>query len=134
MKKLLPFLLLLVLPLQLLAQMPPSLNATLDGYEYPYPVKTLRLKLEGQAVRMAYMDVSPTARANGRTVVLLHGKNFFAAYWRETIKALTGAGFRVIAPDQVGFGKSDKPRCTIHFISWPAIPSICWIPWAWPKP
>ncbi|MGY2133955.1 alpha/beta fold hydrolase [Hymenobacter sp. HD11105] len=114
MKKLFSFLL-LFLSLQLLAQTPPSLNATLDVYEYPFPVKTLPLKLEGQAVRMAYMDVAPTGRANGRVVVLLHGKNFFAAYWRETIKALTGAGFRVIAPDQVGFGKSDKPALHYSF-------------------
>ncbi|SMC00335.1 alpha/beta hydrolase fold [Hymenobacter roseosalivarius DSM 11622] len=114
MQTLLSFLLLL-LPLQLLAQTPPSLNATLDGYEYPYTVENLPLKLEGQAVRMAYMDVAPTARANGRTVVLLHGKNFFAAYWRETIKALTQAGFRVVAPDQVGFGKSDKPALRYSF-------------------
>jgi pimeloyl-ACP methyl ester carboxylesterase len=92
---------------------PPALNATLDGYEYPYPVKYLPLRLEGQALRMAYMDVPVTAKANGRTVVLLHGKNFFGAYWRETIKALTDAGFRVIAPDQIGFGKSDKPD--IHY-------------------
>lgn len=112
MKTLLP-LLLLLLPLQLLAQTPPSLNATLDGYAYPYPVKTLPLTLEGQTIRMAYMDVAPTARANGRTVVLLHGKNFFGAYWRETIKALTQAGFRVVAPDQVGFGKSDK--AALHY-------------------
>ncbi|UOQ51312.1 alpha/beta fold hydrolase [Hymenobacter cellulosivorans] len=89
------------------------LNATLDGYEYPFPVKYLPLKLDGQALRMAYMDVPATAKANGRTVVLLHGKNFFGAYWRETVKALTGAGFRVVVPDQVGFGKSDKPD--IHY-------------------
>ncbi|QJX48369.1 alpha/beta hydrolase [Hymenobacter taeanensis] len=92
---------------------PPALNATLDGYEYPYPVRYLPLRLEGQAMRMAYMDVPATARANGRTVVLLHGKNFFGAYWRETVKALTAAGFRVVVPDQIGFGKSDKPD--IHY-------------------
>ena len=60
------------------AQLQPTLNATLDGYEYPFPVKILPLKLEGQSLRMAYMDVP--AKANGRTVVLLHGKNFFGAY------------------------------------------------------
>ncbi|MCC3152461.1 alpha/beta hydrolase [Hymenobacter sp. BT770] len=92
---------------------PAVLNATLDGYDYPYPVKTLPLKLEGQALRMAYMDVPATARPNGRTVVLLHGKNFFGAYWRETIKVLTAAGFRVVVPDQIGFGKSDK--ADIHY-------------------
>jgi pimeloyl-ACP methyl ester carboxylesterase len=110
------FLLLLLWPLLLaapsLAQNVP-LNATLDGYEYPFPVKVLPLKLEGQALRMAYMDVPAAAKANGRTVVLLHGKNFFGAYWRETIKALTAAGFRVVVPDQIGFGKSDK--ADIHY-------------------
>jgi pimeloyl-ACP methyl ester carboxylesterase len=40
---------------------------------------------------------------------LLHGKNFSAAYWEPTIRALTDRGFRVIAPDQIGFGKSTKP-------------------------
>ncbi|TGE04118.1 alpha/beta fold hydrolase [Hymenobacter fodinae] len=95
------------------SSVPAALNATLDGYEYPYPVKYLPLKLEGQALRMAYMDVPATAKANGRTVVLLHGKNFFGAYWRETIKALAAAGFRVVVPDQIGFGKSDKPD--IHY-------------------
>ncbi|MCI1187378.1 alpha/beta hydrolase [Hymenobacter sp. DH14] len=112
------FLMLLLLPLLLAitttqAQTPPMLNATLDGYEYPFPVRYLPLKLEGQALRMAYMDVPPTAKANGRTVVLLHGKNFFGAYWRETIKTLAAAGFRVVVPDQLGFGKSDKPA--IHY-------------------
>ncbi|WP_375435801.1 alpha/beta fold hydrolase [uncultured Hymenobacter sp.] len=92
---------------------PPSLSATLDGYEYPFPVRTLPLTLEGQRIRMAYMDVPASAKANGRTVVLLHGKNFFGAYWRETIQALAAAGFRVVVPDQVGFGKSDKPD--IHY-------------------
>lgn len=111
------FLLLLLLPLWLAASLasaqPAPLNATLDGYEYPFPVKTLPLKIEGQALRMAYMDVAPTAKANGRTVVLLHGKNFFGAYWRETIKTLGAAGFRVVVPDQIGFGKSDK--ADIHY-------------------
>ena len=112
------FLLLLLLPLLLavtaaLAQTPPVLNDVLDGYEYPFPVRYLPLTLEGQALRMAYMDVPATARANGRTVVLLHGKNFFGAYWRETIRTLAAAGFRVVVPDQVGFGKSSK--ADIHY-------------------
>ncbi|QDA62278.1 alpha/beta fold hydrolase [Hymenobacter jejuensis] len=95
------------------AQTPASLNATLDRYEYPFPVSFLPLKLEGQAIRMAYMDVPASGNANGRTVLLLHGKNFYGAYWRETIKQLTSKGFRVVVPDQVGFGKSDKPD--IHY-------------------
>ncbi len=116
MKNLLFALLLALLTLasaQAQAPPPPALNATLDGYSYPHPVRYLRLRLEGQALRMAYMDVAPTAKANGRTVLLLHGKNFFGAYWRETITALAGAGFRVVVPDQLGFGRSDKPD--IHY-------------------
>ncbi|WP_400191194.1 alpha/beta fold hydrolase [Hymenobacter sp. B81] len=104
----------LLMPASLAAQ-PTALNATLDGYEYPYPVRYLPLRLEGQPVRMAYMDVPAAGRANGRTVLLLHGKNFFGAYWRGTIRALTAAGFRVVVPDQLGFGKSDKPALHYSF-------------------
>jgi pimeloyl-ACP methyl ester carboxylesterase len=104
---------LMLLAGSLASAQPAPLNATLDGYEYPFLVKTRRLKIEGQDLRMAYMDVAPPAKANGRTVVLLHGKNFFGAYWRETIKALGAAGFRVVVPDQIGFGKSDK--ADIHY-------------------
>ena len=38
-----------------------------------------------------------------------HGKNFCAATWEATIRALSGAGYRVVAPDQIGFCKSSKP-------------------------
>ena len=62
---------------------------------------------------MAYMDVPPAGHANGQTVLLLHGKNFFGAYWAGTIQALSAAGFRVVVPDQLGFGKSPKPD--IHY-------------------
>jgi len=58
---------------------------------------------------MAYLDLAPTARANGITVVLLHGKNFCAATWGETARGLAQTGYRVIAPDQVGFCKSSNP-------------------------
>ena len=40
---------------------------------------------------------------------MLHGKNFPAAYWGNTIRELTTAGYRVVAPDALGFGKSSKP-------------------------
>lgn len=54
------------------------------------------------------MDVKPE-KYNGKNIVLFHGKNFNGAYWRTTIEALTTEGYRVIAPDQIGFGKSSKP-------------------------
>jgi pimeloyl-ACP methyl ester carboxylesterase len=55
------------------------------------------------------MDVRPEV-ANGRTAVLLHGKNFCAATWRQTIDVLAANGYRVVAPDQIGFCKSTKPE------------------------
>lgn len=65
---------------------------------------------------MAYMDVAPTKQVqNPKTVMLLHGKNFFGAYWGQTIKFLTQNGFRVIVPDQLGFGKSEKPEVYYSF-------------------
>src|SRR3954453_14144536 len=92
-----------------LAQSPSEpLGIALEGYPYPFPVRFLPLTVERHAVRLAYMDVPPTGAANGRAVLLLHGRNFPASYWEPTIKALTGAGYRVIAPDQINFGKSSK--------------------------
>jgi pimeloyl-ACP methyl ester carboxylesterase len=86
----------------------PAYGPELQGFAYPYPVEYFRFNAQKQALRMAYMDLRP-AHPNGRTIVLLHGKNFCAATWGETMKALADAGYRVIAPDQIGFCKSSKP-------------------------
>jgi pimeloyl-ACP methyl ester carboxylesterase len=79
----------------------------LEGFAYPWPVAQYQFRSQGQALEMAYMDVRP-ARPNGRVALLLHGKNFCAATWQSTITVLSDAGYRVIAPDQVGFCKSSK--------------------------
>ena len=81
----------------------------LEGFEYPHEVKRFQLRSQNQDMEMAYMDIAPAGEANGQTVVLMHGKNFCAATWEETISKLTATGYRVIAPDQVGFCKSSKP-------------------------
>jgi pimeloyl-ACP methyl ester carboxylesterase len=86
----------------------------LEGFAYPYPVSMLPLINDGEQVRMAYMDVAPS-QPNGRTVVLLHGRNFPSSYWAPVIKTLTDAGYRVVVPDQIGFGKSSKPSADLHF-------------------
>ncbi|WP_065750157.1 alpha/beta fold hydrolase [Bradyrhizobium paxllaeri] len=86
----------------------------LEGFAYPYPVHLLPLVNDGEQVRMAYMDVAPT-QPNGRSVVLLHGRNFPSSYWAPVIKTLSDAGYRVIIPDQIGFGKSSKPQGDLHF-------------------
>src|ERR1700704_4443183 len=78
----------------------------LEGFSYPYPVSMLPLVNDGEQVRMAYMDVAPAQ---------LHGRNFPLSYWAPVIRTLTEAGYRVVVPDQIGFGKSSKPSADLHF-------------------
>jgi pimeloyl-ACP methyl ester carboxylesterase len=87
---------------------PGAIDPEAPHYPYPFEVHTYVFEAQRQSLRMAYLDVAPD-RPNGKTVLLLHGKNFSAAYWAPTIRSLRTAGFRVIAPDQIGFGKSSKP-------------------------
>lgn len=98
---------LLALPLSAEEPQLEPLGINLEGYDYPFPVHYLKLQEQGQELELAYMDVQPES-ANGRTVVLMHGKNFCGAYWKRTASDLAGAGFRVVIPDQIGFGKSTK--------------------------
>jgi hypothetical protein len=85
-----------VLYIIILVQTPASLKAeefkplsiTMEGYDYPYQVEFLSLVIEGQDLRMGYMNIPPEGKDVGRTVLLLHGKNFFGAYWKETINFL----------------------------------------------
>jgi len=57
-------------------------------------------------LRMHYVDAGP---AEGPVVVLLHGQPTWSYLYREIIAVLAEAGLRVIAPDNIGFGRSDKP-------------------------
>jgi len=86
----------------------PSYTADLKDYEYPYPVKTYTIPTQGQNVTMAYMYLP--ARDGKPTITLLHGKNFNGAYWKKTADFLHAQGYGVVIPDQIGFGKSAKPR------------------------
>ena len=85
------------------------LGANLERFDYPAPLHWFEAKSQGHPVRMAYLDWPATATPNGTTVVLLHGKNFCAATWGDTARGLASAGYRVVAPDQIGFCKSTKP-------------------------
>ncbi|ABR86671.1 TPA: alpha/beta hydrolase [Pseudomonas aeruginosa] len=91
-----------------LASQAPVYGERLEGFDYAYPVHYLDFTSQGQPLSMAYLDVAPK-RPNGRTIVLMHGKNFCAGTWERTIDVLADAGYRVIAADQVGFCKSSKP-------------------------
>lgn len=86
-----------------------ALGINLENYEYPFPVNFIDLYIQNATYQMAYMDVRPD-QPNGKSIMLLHGKNFNGAYWEETARALAREGFRVIIPDQIGFGKSSKPN------------------------
>ncbi|MFC3580193.1 alpha/beta fold hydrolase [Sphingomonas hylomeconis] len=81
----------------------------LERFDYPWPVQSMTVDIVGAPARMAFMDIA-AERPNGRTVVLLHGKNFCGATWESSARALAAAGFRVIIPDQLGFCKSSKPK------------------------
>lgn len=85
------------------------LSPELKDYEYPFPVKFYPVSIKNNAYKMAYMDISPEGKSKG-AIVLLHGKNFSGAYWEKTAKDLLKKGYRVIMPDQIGFGKSSKPE------------------------
>jgi pimeloyl-ACP methyl ester carboxylesterase len=87
----------------------PDLGPQLERFAYPWPVQTMDVDIVGAPAQMAFMDIAPQ-RPNGRTVVLLHGKNFCGATWGSTVRALSEVGYRVIVPDQIGFCKSSKPR------------------------
>lgn len=84
-------------------------DAELTNYQYPFEVHFLQFTSQKNNLKMAYMDVRPKA-SNGKTIMLLHGKNFNGAYWERTAKELSDKGFRIIIPDQIGFGKSSKPQ------------------------
>ena len=87
----------------------PAYGPELQGFDYPYTLKHFEFQSQGKSLQMGYMDVAALGKANGRTVVLMHGKNFCAATWDSSIHALSEAGYRVIAPDQIGFCTSSKP-------------------------
>ena len=92
-----------------------AVSANFEEIPYPYPVHFLELNRFQQDIRMAYMDVPPSGRANGQTVFIQHGMNFYSEAYTPTIKALSDAGFRVIAVDRIGYGKSTKPILPYSF-------------------
>lgn len=111
MKSFIPALLFLIFQVPAIAQTDKNkpLGLNLETVQYPYPVEYILLNIQGEDLKMAYMDVKPT-KTNGKTILLLHGKNFNGAYFEQTAKDLSENGYRVIIPDQIGFGKSSKPH------------------------
>ncbi len=72
---------------------------------WPYPARYA--ELPGEGLRMAYIDEGP--RDAAATVLCLHGNPSWGYLYRHMIPVFQGAGLRVVAPDLIGFGRSDKP-------------------------
>lgn len=79
----------------------------LTKYKYPFKVYQFKLKSQKQELEMAYMDLNQDSK---KVITLLHGKNFAGFYWERIANDLIKRGYRVVIPDQIGFGKSSKPE------------------------
>ncbi len=91
-----------------LLQTPPDRFA--DLADFPYPAQLAEVQApDGARARMAWVQAGP---ADGPVVVLLHGEPTWSYLYRSMIPVLADGGCRVIAPDLVGFGRSDKPTRT----------------------
>lgn len=95
---------------------PISIN--LEEIDYPFPVDYMDFRIYNKDVRIAYMDVAPTGRANGRTVILHHGGLYYGWYWAAVAEALAAEGYRVIVKDRLGWGKSSKPEIPYSISLW----------------
>jgi haloalkane dehalogenase len=62
--------------------------------------------LDGGVLRMAYVEAGPT---DAPVVLCLHGEPSWSFLYRHVLRVLAASGLRVVAPDLVGFGRSDKP-------------------------
>jgi haloalkane dehalogenase len=74
--------------------------------DFGWEPRYAEVQADGEPLRMAYIDEGP---ADARAVLLLHGEPTWSYLYRKMIPPLLDAGLRVIAPDLVGFGRSDKP-------------------------
>lgn len=72
--------------------------AAIPGFDYPPSY------WQWEGIRLAYVDAG-----SGPAVLLLHGEPTWSFLWRKVMPPLLAAGFRCIAPDLPGFGRSDKP-------------------------
>ena len=93
---------------------------------YPWPPHYLQDLPSLNGWRMHYLDEGP--RDASRTWVCLHGNPAWSYLYRKMIPAFLEAGDRVLAPDLIGFGKSDKPKkAGVHGFSWHRQVLLEWI-------
>ena len=104
---------------------PDAAFANLPGYHWPAHYVSDLPSLQG--LRMHYLDIAASAAANSNsnsnsnsvTYLCLHGNPAWSYLYRKMIPIFTASGARVVAPDMVGFGKSDKPKKdSFHTFAW----------------
>ncbi len=81
-----------------IADLPPEVAAA-------YPYRSRFVQVNGR--RMHYVDEGPP---DAPPMLLLHGNPAWGYLWRDTVPPLLAAGYRVVVPDQIGFGLSEKPH------------------------
>jgi haloalkane dehalogenase len=78
-----------------------------DLPDHPFAPHYVDVETDGLApVRMHHLDEGPR---DGPVVLLLHGQPTWSYLYRKVVPVLVAAGLRVVAPDNIGFGRSDKP-------------------------
>ncbi len=87
---------------------PDSCFVGLPDFDYP-PCYLELSDAEFSALRMHYVSVG-SAGVNAPTVLMLHGEPSWSFAWRKVLSALSAAGVCAVAPDHIGFGRSDKLR------------------------
>jgi len=79
----------------------------LPDFDFPFVTAEVRDPTGGAPLALAALDTGPTP--SGETVVLLHGEPSWSFLYRKVVPVLVAGGHRVVAPDLIGFGRSDKP-------------------------
>jgi haloalkane dehalogenase len=84
---------------------PEECFAELDGFDWPARYAEVPSG-DGGSLRVGYVDAGPP---DGPVALLLHGEPSWSFLYRHVMRELAAAGLRAIAPDLIGFGRSDKP-------------------------
>lgn len=90
---------------------PDTQFANLPDYPYEPHYVTVKDEKLGE-MRLHYVDEGPK---DAPVVLMMHGEPSWSYLYRHMIKAVSNAGYRVLAPDLIGFGRSDKPSATSDY-------------------
>ncbi len=87
--------------------------------DYPWSANYLSDLPSLQGLRMHYLDIAVTQGSHDTTYLCMHGNPAWSYLYRKMIPIFSASGARVVVPDMVGFGKSDKPKKdSFHSFSW----------------